>query len=142
MTNPTIELRQVEYQIPTSSTRSILSGVSLQICKGEMIALLGRSGSGKTTLLKLINGLRRPTSGEVLVQQRNVQDWDIIRLRRSIGYVIQEVGLFPHFTVRENVCLIPQLENWPTDRLSARYLEVLESVGLSPAVYSQRYPRE
>ena len=142
MTNPTIELRQVEYQIPTSSTRSILSGVSLQICKGEMIALLGRSGSGKTTLLKLINGLRRPTSGEILVQRKNVQDWDIIRLRRSIGYVIQEVGLFPHLTVRENVCLVPALESWPAERIASRYADVLESVGLSPSVYSHRYPRE
>src|SRR5215470_4131774 len=102
--NTIIEFRDVEYQIRIkNAARSILSGVSLEIHSGETIALLGRSGSGKTTLLKLINGLRRVSAGEVLVQQRNVQDWDITRLRRSIGYVIQEVGLFPHFTVRENV---------------------------------------
>jgi osmoprotectant transport system ATP-binding protein len=142
MTNPIIEFRQVEYQISTISSQPILSGVSLRIHRGETIALLGRSGSGKTTLLKLINGLRRVSSGAVLVEDRDVREWDVIRLRRGIGYVIQETGLFPHLTVRENVCLVPHLENWPGDRISARYVEVLQSVGLSPSLYSQRYPRE
>ena len=142
MSNPIIEFRQVEYQIPTMSSRSILSGISLQIHQGEIIVLLGRSGSGKTTLLKLINGLRRASSGAVMVRQRNISDWDLTLLRRGIGYVIQEVGLFPHWTVRENVCLVPTLENWPAERVSARYGEILESVGLSPSVYSHRYPRE
>ena len=132
----------MEYLISTTPARSILSDVSLQIYPGETIALLGRSGSGKTSLLKLINGLRLPSSGDVQVQDRNIRDWDLIQLRRAIGYVIQEVGLFPHLTVRENVCLVPQLENWPAERISARYVEVLQSVGLSPSVYSHRYPRE
>jgi osmoprotectant transport system ATP-binding protein len=132
----------VEYLISTIPSRSILSDVSLQIHPGETIALLGRSGSGKTTLLKLINGLRFPSSGTVQIQGRSIRDWDLIELRRSIGYVIQEVGLFPHLTVRENVCLVPQLENWPPDRISSRYVEVLQSVSLSPSVYSNRYPRE
>ena len=142
MNNPIIEFRQVEYQISTIPSHPILSSVSLQIHRGETIALLGRSGSGKTTLLKLINGLRQVSSGAVLVQGRDVRDWDIIRLRRGIGYVIQETGLFPHLTVRENVCLVPHLENWTADRVTSRYAEVLESVGLSPALYSQRHPRE
>jgi osmoprotectant transport system ATP-binding protein len=142
MTHPIIEFRQVEYQISTISAAPILSGVSLVVHRGETIALLGRSGSGKTTLLKLINGLRRVTSGAVLVEQRDIREWDIIRLRRGTGYVIQEIGLFPHLTVRENVCLVPHLENWPPDRISSRYGEVLQAVGLSPAVYSHRYPRE
>jgi osmoprotectant transport system ATP-binding protein len=120
MTHPIIEFRQVEYQISTIPAAPILSGVSLVVHRGETIALLGRSGSGKTTLLKLINGLRRG----------------------GTGYVIQEIGLFPHLTVRENVCLVPHLENWPPDRISSRYGEVLQAVGLSPAVYSHRYPRE
>jgi osmoprotectant transport system ATP-binding protein len=132
----------VEYLISTIPSRSILSDVSLQIHPGETIALLGRSGSGKTTLLKLINGLRFPSSGTLQIQDRSIGDWDLIQLRRSIGYVIQEVGLFPHLTVRENVCLVPQLENWPADRISSRYVEVLQSVSLSPSVYSNRYPRE
>jgi osmoprotectant transport system ATP-binding protein len=142
MKNPIIEFRQVEYQISTISSQPILSGVSLQIYRGETIALLGRSGSGKTTLLKLINGLRRVSFGAVLVQERDVREWDLIRLRRGIGYVIQETGLFPHLTVRENVCLVPHLENWPADRVSSRYVEVLQSVGLSPSLHSQRFPRE
>jgi len=142
MSHPIIEFRGVEYQIPTISARSILSGISLQIHRGETIALLGRSGSGKTTLLKLINGLRPVTAGSLLVQGRQIGDWDLIRLRRGIGYVIQEVGLFPHLSVRENVCLVPTLENWPAERIASRYTEVLESVGLSPSVYSHRYPRE
>jgi osmoprotectant transport system ATP-binding protein len=142
VTKPIIEFRHVEYLIPTIPSRSILSDVSLQIHPGETIALLGRSGSGKTTLLKLINGLRFPTSGTLQIQDRSIRDWDLIQLRRSIGYVIQEVGLFPHLTVRENVCLVPQLENWPADRISSRYVEVLQSVSLSPSVYSNRYPRE
>jgi osmoprotectant transport system ATP-binding protein len=142
VTKPIIEFRHVEYLIPTIPSRSILSDVSLQIHPGETIALLGRSGSGKTTLLKLINGLRFPTSGTLQIQDRSIRDWDLIQLRRSIGYVIQEVGLFPHLTVRENVCLVPQLENWPPDRISSRYVEVLQSVSLSPSVYSNRYPRE
>jgi osmoprotectant transport system ATP-binding protein len=142
VTKPIIEFRHVEYLISTIPSRSILSDVSLQIHPGETIALLGRSGSGKTTLLKLINGLRFPSSGTLQIQDRSIGDWDLIQLRRSIGYVIQEVGLFPHLTVRENVCLVPQLENWPADRISSRYVEVLQSVSLSPAVYSNRYPRE
>jgi len=142
MSNPIIEFRQVEYQISTIASEPILSGISLAIHRGETIAMLGRSGSGKTTLVKLINGLRRVSSGAVLVGGRDVREWDAIRLRRGIGYVIQETGLFPHLTVRENVCLVPRLENWPADRVASRYAEVLQSVGLSPSLYSQRYPRE
>jgi len=142
VTKPIIEFQHVEYLISTIPSRSILSDVCLQIYPGETIALLGRSGSGKTTLLKLINGLRFPSSGTVQIQDRSIRDWDLIQLRRSIGYVIQEVGLFPHLTVRENVCLVPQLENWTADRISSRYVEVLQSVSLSPSVYSYRYPRE
>ena len=95
MSHPIIEFRQVEYQISSISPQPILSGISLEIHRGETIALLGRSGSGKTTLLKLINGLRRVSSGAVLVEERDIRHWDIIRLRRGIGYVIQETGLFP-----------------------------------------------
>jgi len=142
VTKPIIEFKHVEYLISTTPSRSILSDVSLQIYPGETIALLGRSGSGKTTLLKLINGLRFPSSGTIQIQDRNIRDWDLIQLRRSIGYVIQEVGLFPHLTVRENVCLVPQLENWAADRIYSRYVEVLQSVSLAPSIYSHRYPRE
>jgi len=141
--NPIIEFRHVEYQISTNSARRmILSGISLEIHGGETIALLGRSGSGKTSLLKLINGLRQSSAGTIFVEGRDLSDWDPIRLRRGIGYVIQEIGLFPHLTVRENVCLVPTLESWPADRLSSRYIEVMQAVGLAPAEFSSRFPRE
>ena len=81
--------------------------------------LLGRSGSGKTTALKMVNGLLFPTSGQVLVESAPPRDWDLIQLRRSIGYVIQEVGLFPHFTIGENVGLVPRLKGWPPERITA-----------------------
>jgi osmoprotectant transport system ATP-binding protein len=141
--NPIIEFRDVEYRIRTnSSIHAILSGVSLQIHPGEIIALLGRSGSGKTTLLKLINGLRKSSSGMVMVEGRAVSEWDPILLRRGIGYVIQEIGLFPHLSVRENVCLVPHLENWDADRINSRYNEVMQSVGLNPLQFAHRRPAQ
>jgi osmoprotectant transport system ATP-binding protein len=138
----TIEFKNVEYRIGITDSRFILSGISLKIYPGETIALLGRSGSGKTTMLKLINRLRDYTSGDVLVENQLVREWDLIRLRRRIGYVIQEVGLFPHFTIERNVCLVPGLENWPEDRIKSRFAEVMQLVGLNPAAYADRYPRE
>lgn len=140
--NTIIEFRGAEYQRSTTPARAILTGVSLKIHRGETIALLGRSGSGKTTLLKLINGLLHCSSGEVWVEGRRVQDWDLIRLRRGIGYVIQEVGLFPHLTIEENVSIVPSLENWPPAKTHDRYREVMQLVGLRPDDYASRYPRE
>jgi osmoprotectant transport system ATP-binding protein len=104
--------------------------------------LLGRSGSGKTTLLRLINRMFVPTSGQVLVEGRATTDWDPIRLRRHIGYVIQEAGLFPHFTVAENVGLVPGLEKWDRARIVARVEQLLQLVGLDPAEFSARRPRQ
>ncbi len=137
-----IEFRDVEYRISTISARPILSGVSLEIHQGETIALLGRSGSGKTTMLKLINRLRECTSGSIFVEGRSLHEWNLIRLRRRIGYVIQEVGLFPHLTVEENVSLVPALEKWPAARIKERFAEVMQLVGINPGEYAARYPRE
>jgi osmoprotectant transport system ATP-binding protein len=142
MSNAIIEFRDVEYQIRTTDPRPVLSGVSLKIHQGETIALLGRSGSGKTTMLKLINCLRNYTSGDLLVEGQRVRDWNRIHLRRRIGYVIQEVGLFPHLTIQENVTLVPALENWPAERIASRYVEVMQLVGLDATEYANRYPRE
>jgi len=103
---------------------------------------LGRSGSGKTTTLKLINRLLEPTSGEVLVEGRRTTDWDPICLRRRIGYVIQEVGLFPHFTIARNVGLVPSLEGWEAPRVQARVQEMLRLVGLDPGQFAPRRPHE
>src|SRR5260370_11755361 len=123
--NGVIEFRNVESRISSNASRLIRSGVSLEIHQGETIALLGRSGSGKTTMLKLINRLRTCTSGTILVDRRSVREWDPIRLRRRIGYVIQEVGLFPHLTVEENVSLVPGLEERPATRIKQRYAHIM-----------------
>jgi osmoprotectant transport system ATP-binding protein len=136
---PVIEFRNVSYQL--DNTRELLHDLSLRVNPGETLVLLGRSGSGKTTTLKLINLLLVPTAGDILVNGKSIREWDVIRLRRSIGYAIQEVGLFPHFTVARNIGLVPQIENWPADRIQKRVEELLQLVGLDPQL-SSRYPRE
>jgi len=120
----------------------ILRGLSLAVAEGETVALIGRSGSGKTTALKLVNALLVPTGGEVRVAGRATTTWDAIRLRRQTGYVIQEVGLFPHLTVGRNVGLVPELEGWPAARIGTRVEELLELVGLPAAGFAGRYPKE
>ena len=104
--------------------------------------LLGRSGSGKTTTLKLINCLLTPSEGQLRIDGRPTTEWDVIRLRRRIGYAIQEGGLFPHYTVWDNVALIPKLERWPAGKIAARVEEVLRWVGLPPDPYAKRYPHQ
>src|SRR5580698_1410556 len=139
-----IEFRGVSYHINDNDVlgRAIVSNVSLTISRGETLVLLGRSGSGKTTLLKLINRMLVPSEGQVLVEGHATTESDPIRLRRGIGYVIQEAGLFPHFTIAENIALVPTLENWNAARISARVEELLRLVGLDPAEFSARRPRE
>jgi osmoprotectant transport system ATP-binding protein len=134
-----VEFRAVTYQI---GGREILHGIDLCVEEGETVALLGRSGSGKTTLLKMVNRLVEPTGGEVRFEGKPVKDWDPIRLRRRMGYVIQEGGLFPHATVAENVGLVPKLEGWPEERIRARTMELLDAMGLPAPVYGQRRPRQ
>jgi osmoprotectant transport system ATP-binding protein len=135
---PAIEFRRVSYRLNGSD---ILHNLDLQVGGGETLVFLGRSGSGKTTTLKLINRLLTPTEGEVLVDGRSTCDWDVIRLRRMIGYVIQEIGLFPHFTIERNIGLVPTIEKWPVARIRERVRELLKLVGLDPQTAS-RYPRE
>jgi len=136
---PAIEIRNVFYRLPNGLT--LLHGLNLEVQTGETLVLLGRSGSGKSTTLKLINHLLVPSDGEVLVNGRSTRDWDAIRLRRMIGYVIQEIGLFPHFSVERNIGLVPRIENWPADRIRARVQELMKLVGLDPQLAS-RYPRQ
>src|ERR1700680_3674068 len=107
---PLVEFQDVSYEI---AGRSILSGVNFAVETGETLVLLGRSGSGKTTALKMTNAMVFPTSGQVLVEGKSTRDWDPIGLKRHIGYVIQEVGLFPHFTIARNIGLVPTLEKMP-----------------------------
>lgn len=137
-----IEFSNVNYHANGASGRLIVSDANLRISRGETLVLLGRSGSGKTTLLRLINRMLAPTSGEVRVEGCATTAWDPIRLRRGIGYVIQDSGLFPHFTIAENVGLVPKLENWDSARISGRVDEMLKLVGLDPAQFANRLPRE
>jgi len=136
---PAIEFRNVGYRLDNGTT--LLRDLNLEIQRGETLVLLGRSGSGKTTTLKLINRLHRQSTGAILVDGRSLEEWDVIRLRRMIGYVIQEVGLFPHFTVARNIGVVPQIEGWSSERIQHRVTELLERVGLEPQLAS-RYPRE
>jgi len=138
-----IEFRNVSYRLNGDGKegRELLHDLNLEIQRGETLVLLGRSGSGKTTTLKLINHLLAPTKGELFVDGRPTREWDVIRLRRMIGYVIQEVGLFPHFTLERNIGLVPKIENWPAHRISERVRELMALVGLDPEI-SSRYPRE
>jgi osmoprotectant transport system ATP-binding protein len=142
-TQPAIEFRNVSYRLNDEGKegRELLHNLNLEVQRGETLVLLGRSGSGKTTTLKLINHLLAPTTGELLVDARPTPEWDVIRLRRMIGYVIQEVGLFPHFTVERNIGLVPKIENWDADRIAKRVGELLQLVGLDPEI-AKRYPRE
>lgn len=133
-----IEFHNVRYAV---DGRNLVNGVSFSIQAGETLILLGRSGSGKTTTLKLINRLLAPTSGDVLVEGRSTLDWNPIQLRRRIGYVIQEVGLFPHFNVERNVALVPTLEGFPPERIRTRVQELLDLVGLPPD-FAGRFPRQ
>ncbi len=135
-----IEFRHVSFR--AADSHLLLSDLSLSIRRGETLVLLGRSGSGKTTTLKLINRLLEPSAGEVQVEGRSTLAWDPIRLRRRIGYVIQEAGLFPHFSVERNVGLVPQLERWPPEKVRRQVREMLELVGLPPEQFLSRYPRE
>lgn len=137
-TIPVIEFRGVFYRIAGTQ---ILSDLNLQVESGETLALLGRSGSGKTTTLKLVNRLLSQTVGDVLVRGVPNTKIDVIRLRRSIGYVIQDVGLFPHFTVERNVGLIPRIEGWPEERIRMRVQELLQILGLGSEM-AARYPHQ
>jgi osmoprotectant transport system ATP-binding protein len=134
-----IEFRNVSYGL--NGGTEVLHNLNMDIRRGETLVLLGRSGSGKTTTLKLINHLLAATEGEIRVDGRALREWDVIRLRRMTGYVIQEAGLFPHYTVERNIGLVPKIEGWPAERIRNRVQELLQLVGLEPRIGS-RYPRE
>jgi osmoprotectant transport system ATP-binding protein len=135
-----IQFVDVTYRI--NGNRTLISDLNLSVRHGETLMLLGRSGSGKTTTLKLINRLLSQSEGKVLVDGRSTAEWDVIQLRRHIGYAIQEAGLFPHYNVEKNVALVPRLERWQTARIDARVREVLHLVGLPFEQYAGRYPDE
>lgn len=136
---PVIDFRDVAYTLPNG--RPLLHDLNLQVQPGETLILLGRSGSGKTTTLKLVNRLLNPSAGEIRVNGALTAVSDVIRLRRGIGYVIQDVGLFPHLKVERNIGLVPRIEGWPSERIRSRIEELLRLVGLDPQIAS-RYPHQ
>jgi osmoprotectant transport system ATP-binding protein len=138
--DPLVEFRQVSYAV--NGGPPIIDRLSLRVQRGETFVLLGESGCGKTTTLKLVNRLLTPTAGAVVVEGKTTTEWDVIRLRRRTGYVIQEAGLFPHFTVEQNVALVPNLEDWDALRVRERVRELLSLVGLDAERFANRYPRE
>ncbi len=135
-----VEFQNVSYRL--SGGPPIVDKLSLTVGAGETLVLVGASGAGKTTVLKLVNRLLLPDAGDVRVQGRSTREWDPIHLRRSVGYVIQEVGLFPHLTVADNIAMVPRLERWQDDRVAARVRELLELIGLAPETYADRWPDE
>ena len=142
MTDPShiaIEFVHVDYAV---NGARLLSDLNLAVRSHEALILLGRSGSGKTTALKLINRLFSPSRGEVRVEGRATHEWDPIQLRRSIGYAVQEVGLFPHYTVEANVALVPKIEGWDRERIRQRVSEMLSLVALPYEQFAGRYPHE
>ncbi len=138
--DPLVEFRGVSYAV--NGGAAIIDQLSLTVSQGETLVLLGESGCGKTTTLRLVNRLLMPTAGQVWVEGKPTTEWDAIRLRRRTGYVIQEAGLFPHFTVAQNVAVVPSLEGWDEARIQKRVLELLQLVGLDAERFASRYPRE
>ena len=135
-----IEFRGVFFSRPGRAR--VLDDFSLTVDAGDVLALVGRSGAGKSTLLKLVNRLLLPDAGSVFVLGRDTREWEPIALRRSIGYVLQDVGLFPHMSVAANVAVVPRLERWSADRIAPRVDELLDLVGLPPAEFGNRWPDE
>src|SRR5688572_15657354 len=135
-----VEFRDVSFERPGRAR--ILDGFTVTVAAGDVVALVGASGAGKTTVLKLVNRMLLPDAGVVCVQGTDTRAWDPIRLRRSVGYVIQEVGLFPHLTVADNIAVVPRLERWDDERVSARVNELLTLIGLTGDGYGERWPDE
>src|SRR4026208_303482 len=138
--NRLVQFRNANFTLPTAP-EPIISDLNLSVARGETLVLLGESGSGKTTTLKFVDRLLVPTSGAVGGEGKSTTAWDPIALLRRIGYVIQEGGLFPHFTIARNVGLVPSLLGWDTPRTNERVRELLNLVGLDPDRFANRYPR-
>ncbi|MGI8959487.1 MAG: ATP-binding cassette domain-containing protein [Bryobacteraceae bacterium] len=136
---PYLSFREVSYSV---DGRVILDRLSLDVERGETLVLLGRSGSGKTTALRLINRMLEPTSGQVWIDGQDTAGINPIELRRRVGYVIQEFGLLPHWTIEQNVALVPRLLGWPTDKQQEKARELLRQVGLEPKELGGRFPHQ
>jgi osmoprotectant transport system ATP-binding protein len=138
---PMIELKNIQKSFDNGATQAV-ANTSFSVEKGELLGLIGESGSGKTTTLKMINRLEEPSSGEVYLNGQNVLSLNPEELRRNIGYVFQGIGLFPHYTVAENVAAVPQLLGWDEERVAQRCQETLAMVGLPIEEYGERFPSQ
>ena len=136
-----IRLDQVSKTFP-GTTMPAVDRVSLEVAEGEICVLLGPSGCGKTTTMKMVNRLIQPSSGDILIGGRNTADYDVTQLRRSIGYVIQQIGLFPNKTIEDNICIVPDILGWDRRKSRQRAAELLDMVALDPGVFLKRYPKE
>ncbi len=136
-----IRLDQVSKTFP-GTTMPAVDRVSLEVAEGEICVLLGPSGCGKTTTMKMVNRLIQPSAGDIFIDGRNTSDYDVTQLRRSIGYVIQQIGLFPNKTIEDNICIVPDILGWDRRKSRQRAADLLEMVALDPGVFLKRYPKE
>lgn len=139
---PVVEFVQVSYGAPSNPSQLIFNELSFTVNRGETLVLLGESGAGKTSLLDLINGLLTPSRGEIRVEGISIRDWELKRLRRRMGYVMQEAGLFPHYTVSQNIQVPLELAHWDARKKRNRVEELLTQVNLPPSQFANRYPHE
>src|SRR5262245_16729397 len=137
---PAVEFRDVSFTRPGGLR--VLDRFNIVVESGEVVALVGRSGAGKSTLLKLVNRLLNPDAGDVIVEGRSTREWEPIQLRRSVGYVLQDVGLVPHLTIAGNIGVVPRLERWAPERIDRRVGELLDLIGLDRGTFGARWPDE
>ncbi|WP_283588494.1 ABC transporter ATP-binding protein [Limosilactobacillus viscerum] len=139
MTKPIIQFKHVQKSF---GANQVIPDLNFTINQGELVTILGSSGSGKTTTLKMINGLWQPSAGQVLIDGQPIDQLDLVQLRRHMGYVVQQIGLFPHMTIAENIAVVPKMLGWDQERIQQRVNELLELVQLDPTKYAHRYPNQ
>ena len=139
MTKTSIQFKYVQKSF---GDNLVIPDLSFTVQEGEFVTILGSSGSGKTTLLKMVNGLLKPSAGEILIGGKKLADQDLVNLRRHIGYVVQQIGLFPHMTIAQNIGVVPKMLNWSHEKIVSRVTELLQLVQLDPDSFADRYPSQ
>ena len=139
MTKISIQFKHVQKSF---GDNLVIPDLSFTVQEGEFVTILGSSGSGKTTLLKMVNGLLKPSAGEILIGGKKLADQDLVNLRRHIGYVVQQIGLFPHMTIAQNIGVVPKMLNWPHEKIVSRVTELLQLAQLDPDSFADRYPSQ
>lgn len=139
LADPVIRFKHISKSY---GSKTVIKDLSLNIAAGQFVTMLGTSGSGKTTLLKMVNRLVEPDSGTIEVHKQDVKSRDLIELRKNIGYVVQQIGLFPHVTVEKNIATVPELQGWEEEKIKARVVELMELVNLPYEDYGHRFPKQ